>query len=350
MSSSPPPSRWGASLLAALSAGCAPPSAAPPPAGPPPPPASAAPSEAVIQAQIERVKGIQAPNGDRAYETASLRAASAHGEVFYTRVWPVVPYPTLPRCPFPAPAPDACGLLTFQPRGGAPRPMTPAPHDWSRVVAGRDDVYALRMVNPYIDRIDPQGAVTPLARDTRVQDWQHLWPVELPRRRLLLGGGYQGLGLSEVLPAGSAGPGHPGELGPEVALGLVVAATAQQARYAENTGQRALYGAPRVVLLAAPDTWALVWVEATPPPRGHPAGKPWHRRSRHGCGVAYPSRRLSDISVEKRLTITRFRGTEVVGEDVTLSSNAIDLERQHLEAHVEGDRVVASLGVGPSPD
>lgn len=351
MSSSPTPSRWGASLLAALSAGCATPSAAPPPTGAPPPPASAAsgPAQvaAPVQAQVERIKSIQAPNGDRAYEAASLHAASAHGEVFYTRVWPLVPYPDLPRCPFPTPEPDACGLLSFQPRNGAPRALTPAPHDWSRLAAGRDDVYALRRGHPYIDRIDPQGQVTPLLKDPRVLDWQHLWPVELPRRRLLLGGGDQGLTLSEVLPAASPAPGRPETLGPEVALGLTVSATAQQARHAEESGKRALYGAPRVVLLAAPDAWALVWVEATAPPRDHPAGKPWHRRSKHRCGTARPSRLLSDISVEKRLTITRFRGTEVVGEEVSLASNAIDLERQHLEARAEGDRVVASLGVGP---
>lgn len=333
MSSSPPPRvAWGAGILAAL-AGCAPsaaPSAAPSPGGAP------RLDDAPLRAHEARLTG---PDAER-FGLWSFRAQSGRGQLFYTRFWPLNPGQAV--CPFPSPSPDACGLLTVRPAGGEERAMIPAPRDWGLLVPGREGFYAVRNRGKAgLDWVDPQGNTSMLSEAPESSTWSRLWVVELARRQFLISGDYASLSLHEL----TRPPGGPPALSRPVELPLSPALSAQDARRAQASGKRALYGPPVLLPLATDDRWAMAWVEAIAPPYDHPRGKPWRSGAKNGCGGP-SSRSLADVSVEKRIVVSRFRGTEALGDEVILTSNEISLVAQHLEARAEGDRVIASLSPG----
>ena len=330
------PRTWGGWIAGVLAAGCLP---APRPAGPavPDPPTPAQQGAPTLAAEpIQGHERLLLRPGGGEYQRHSYRVVTGKGELFYTRFW----HPSGDKeCLFPSPS-AACGLLSVRPRGGGGRDQIPAPRSWRLLAPGSAHAYALRIDEQRIDRIDEQGEVSLWLDDPQIRFWQAFWILELAPRPLLVSGDFQGLRAAEVQQEGT----QPGRLGPAVQLPFVLAHSAQDARRARSSGSRAIHGTPLLVPRKTEGSWALVWVEAIPPPQQHPAGKPWRSGAKNGCGgMRPPSRKLGDVSVEKRVVVTRFRRLEIEGEEVGEASNELNLATQRLEVHIDGDQIKATV-------
>ena len=326
---------WGGVVAAALG-GCAearPPR--PPASRPPAPPQQGAPTLAADPIKTHEQQLLR-PDGGQ-FERWSYRAETGQGELFYTRFWHTEGKES---CLFPSTT-KACGLLTVRPKGGAVKAMIHAPHDWKLLLGGREGVYAQRTRGGQLDWIDPQGKASLLLDDRRIEYWQVFWLVELPRRSFLVGGASFGAYTVTELRRPADRPAH---LEGFREMDQIPCRSAQDVRRTRWQGKRPLYGDPVLVPLPAEDTWAMVWVEAEAPPYNHPPEKPWRSGAKNGCGSSGPpSRSIADVSVEKQIRVTRFRGTEATGEELVETRNDYDASKQRLEVRVEGDRVRVSV-------
>jgi len=126
---------------------------------------------------------------------------------------------------------------------------------------------------------------------------------------------------------------------------------ARPARGVKGAGRSPMYGAPEAVKLQDdPDAeaWAMIWVEALPPPHAWPRGKPYQRRKsgqKNGCGGrGIESRSLADPGVEKWIHITRLHGLKIVDDRVVSFSNCFDARRERLRVRAD-ERGVEVNGV-----
>jgi hypothetical protein len=347
---------WGLLVSAALPAlsGCsaAPPPAVAPPIEPvssaPPPAPPPAPSVPLGLGPVNRLSPEDAP---LAPSTRSFPGFQAQRAFFGRGSFVALSMPGWSRAPNNCPildTKDLCSVFTLTvtdqdpaderwrtgeaPSRSVARTISaPVPAAWAAFSGGHDAIYAFPGSAPNtIDQINDKGEVRPFLVSDTVAEWARLAVVEVGERRFVIGHSDSApLQVAEALPDGSDRPrklGTPTELGMAPVPGY--RKSAQGARQIEETKKRPMYG-PLVAVptrddKAARDGWALVWVEALPPPFGWPADKPYKRRGRHDCGGGPTSRSLSVKSVEKRFHVTRFDGTRQVSDRVVLSSQTFD--------------------------
>lgn len=241
-----------------------------------------------------------------------------------------------PDCPLAAGG--ACAVFAVQAGAGAWSSPKRAPEAWTTFSPGVSVVYAARKseTTPAIDVVDPSGATRPWLVDSAVRELDEVRVIETTRGPIVFAFAPDGAFVATVVERDGGRV-----LGPRTALALdsvSAVPNAHSARTVETAGHRAAWGNVHPIALLdrqgkETGEWALVWTQVVPPPFTAPAGKPWHRRdgrAKHDCSSGPISRSLSDASVEKRITLTRFVGSAPAAELVLARPEKLDLDAAEL--------------------
>lgn len=353
---------WGALVVGGLTVttSCAapPPPEAPPPPPPPPPPATV---EAPLPKPGELVDPPNTAKGLGGLRTLFASTASVPRSIAPTSMVAfgkgALAYVDLSErrqvdlgCPVAGVQREECQFLRVSTWSGAApsavqwRAANPGQGTgaWSKLIAakrrwgnlspGQDVVYAVRREGALtIDTIDAKGEIAPLLQADAAHVLTDVDVVELAGGALLAIGRDEGNSL-EVVEV-QRGAGGQAKLGESHDLKITAfdtdsGAGADSARAVIAGGNRVAMGrwsaAPLIDKSGAVTSSAVVaWTEALPPPKYTPAGKAYlgpkprpksgPAGARHGCGRS--SRPLHDLSVEKRIHLTRLSAKGAVVED-----------------------------------
>jgi hypothetical protein len=196
---------------------------------------------------------------------------------------------------------------------GAWSPLRPTPVAWTSVSAGREVAYGVHGTSGLtIDTIDEKGEIKPFVEaPTFAPELGFTKVIELPQKWVVVGVN----GDENELTIVPLKQGDGGKLSPAGATGagiylLPPGSTAAWARGMIAARKKPGYGAwtaaPALDAKGEPDaSFYVAWTEVNPPAKYTPAGvAPKKFGAKNGCGRS--SRSLSDLSVDKKVHVTRF--------------------------------------------